>query len=64
MGQKCSTNFYGINTYYFPETEEFAFSCLLLNGGIEFIFFNKEIEEATRIEFKYIDCTRIISHSL
>ena len=64
LNEKCSTNNYAMNTYYFPETQEFAVSCLLLNGGIGFVFFNKDIEEVTRYEYKYTDCTQIISHSL
>ena len=64
LNEKCSINNYGINTYYFPDTEEFSISCLLSKGGIGFVFFNKKIEQVTRYEYKYTDCTQIISHSL
>ena len=62
--EKCSINYYGINTYYFPETDEFAITCLLSKGGIGFIFFDKQIEKVTRYVYKYTDCTQIISYSL
>ena len=33
-------------------------------GGIGFVFFNKQIDAVTRYEYKYTDCSQIISHSL
>ena len=64
LNEKCSTDNYGLNTYYFPSTEEFAISCLLLNGGIQFVFFNNQLNEVTRFEYKYTDCEEIIRYSL
>ena len=40
LPKKCINNYYSLKVNYYPETEEFAFSCLTTDGGIMFSFYN------------------------
>ena len=38
--KKCLTQFYGMNIKYFPEKDQFVFSCLIQGGGIHYEIMN------------------------
>ena len=46
---KCSSKTYGFKVEYYKEKEEFAFSCLTQNGGIEVGFYDKRLTKANRV---------------
>ena len=60
---KCSSKTYGFKVEYYKEKEEFAFSCLTQNGGIEVIIYDKSLTNDKEI-YKFIDCEDIYGYSL
>ena len=61
---KCSSKTYGFKVEYYKEKEEFAFSCLTQNGGIEVGFYDKSLTDAKDEIYKFIDCESIYGYSL
>ena len=64
INEDCSLNNYGIKVYYFSYTEEFCISCLMYNGGIQYLFFSKDGEVFNRYIYKYTNCRDIIGQSV
>ena len=48
--KKCVVKPYNIKTYYFPETGEYVFSCLTLDGGIQTTIYDKNMAVISDIE--------------
>ena len=48
--KNCIVKPYNIKTYYFPETDEYVFSCLTEDHGIQTTIYKKNMEEITDIE--------------
>ena len=61
---KCSSKFYGFKVEYYQESEEFAFSCLAQNGGINVGFYDKSLTDAKYGISKFNDCSDINGYSL
>ena len=40
-GKKCKVASYNVKTYYFPETDQYVFSCLTEDNGIQTTFYKK-----------------------
>ena len=65
LEEECRINYYSLKTYYFPEKEEFAVSCLTKKGNIQIVFINKLFEDTSIYEiFKFNDCSNIYGYSL
>ena len=47
---KCINNYYGLDVYYFSETEEFAFSCITPEGSIQCIFYDLNFKKLKKIK--------------
>ena len=60
----CRNSYYGMKVDYFPETEEFAFSCLTDEGGIHFRFYNKYLNNGYNRVYKFTKCENIYGYSL
>ena len=62
--KNCIENYYALQVNYFPETEEFVFSCLLKDGGIQFNFYDKTLNNSYNRIYKLTDCEQIFGYSL
>ena len=59
----CKKYPYNIKTYYFPETEEYVFSCLTVDNEIQTTIYNKDMEKmedigypSKRLQKTFPDC--------
>ena len=50
LGEKCQLELYNLKVYYFPETEEYVFSCLNIHGEIQTTIYNKNMAKSSDIE--------------
>ena len=46
----CISSPYNVKTYYFPETDEYVFSCLTVNNGIQTTIYNGNIAQISDIK--------------
>ena len=63
---KCSSELYGIKVSYLRETQETFFSCILSTetGGIQTIFFGKNLETPNYLYKQFLSCSNIYGYSI
>ena len=61
---KCINNYYGLDVYYFLETDEYVFSCITTEGSIQFIFYDQNFNELEKTKYKFTECESIYGYSL
>lgn len=63
--KKCLNKYYGIKVNYFQNSNEFIFSCLTLDGGIQLEAYDKDINNARKNELYVLtDCSTIHGYSI
>ena len=63
----CLTKYYALNLKYFPEKNQYVFSCLTEGGGIQFYIFNQTFQYPISYkydEYKFTDFASIYGHSI
>ena len=60
---KCRNRFYAMKVNYFPETDEFAFSCITQEGGVQIQFFDKDFNGYQKV-YKFTECGDIYGYSI
>ena len=59
----CKNKYYGLNVNYFPENDEYVFSCTGNNGNITLCIFNNQSEYYSTM-IKFDECESIDSYSI
>ena len=65
--RKCRTKYYSLKVNYLHESDEFAFSCITNQGGIQIITFEKnlaDIKYPTNKLYEFNNCSNIYGHSI
>ena len=60
----CINEFYALKVDYFPEKEEFVFSCLKNNGGIQCAVFDKYLNLSSIVLYEFTDCEYLNGYSV
>ena len=60
----CRDNFYALKVDYFPEKEEYIFSCLMEEGGIQAVRFDKYFNVTSQLNYSYRKCEYIYGYSI
>ena len=50
LGKECQLKSYNLKVYYFPQTEEYVFSCLNIDGEIQTTIYNKNMTKLRDIK--------------
>ena len=48
--KKCKIKPYNVKTYYFPETDQYVFSCLTEDNGVQTTFYKKNMTQMSEIK--------------
>ena len=62
INDKCRTKYYGLKVYYYPDKEEYIFSCLEAQGMVIEYFDNTF--RNYNYSFKYLECEEIYGNSI
>ena len=62
--KKCIEKINGLNVYYYPDKEEFVFSCLSKDGGIQISTYDKNLTNNPNTINVFSDCNNIYGYSL
>ena len=62
----CIPEYYSLKMYYFPQKEEFIFSCLTKDGGIQIHILDKDFEEASKplVNLHILEACEIYGYSI